>query len=227
MLKVDSSRLLLLVEGQDDQHFIQQLWNKHYYQKQSKALFYTNQKPPFGILDKKGAPSLISGITEEIDVPDREVLGILVDADNDFNEQWRKITGELQTATKHPQAIPKHPDPMGTIINNYKVGAGKRELRIGIWIMPDNESPGELEDFAAKMVPEDDPVWPSSREYIANIPEENRKFDSDKAPKAELFAWLATRKEPGRMGAAIGADDLSLNNQPSKTFLKWLTALFG
>lgn len=92
--------------------------------------------------------------------------------------------------------------------------------------MPDNESPGELEDFAAKMVPASDPVWPSSREYIANIPDEERKFDSGKAPKAELFAWLATRREPGRMGAAIGADDLSLDNQPSKTFLKWLTDLF-
>ncbi len=92
--------------------------------------------------------------------------------------------------------------------------------------MPDNKSHGELEDFAAQMIPEDDPVWPSSREYIANIPVKDRKFDSDKTPKAELFAWLATRKNPGRMGAAIGADDLSLDNQPSKKFLKWLTELF-
>ena len=92
--------------------------------------------------------------------------------------------------------------------------------------MPDNESSGELENFAAQMVPEDDPVWPSSREYIANIPVQDRKFDSGKTPKAELFAWLATRREPGRMGAAIGTDDLSLDNPPSRTFLKWLTDLF-
>ena len=227
MVKVDSSRFLLLVEGQDDQHFIQQLWNKHYYQKQSKSLFYTNQKPPFSILDKKGAPSLISGITEEIDVPDREVLGILVDADNDLNEQWKKIAHELKTATKHPQAIPKHPDPMGTIINNYKIGKSKRELRIGVWLMPDNASPGELEDFAVKMVPDNDPVWPLSKEYIQNIPKQYRKFDCDKTPRAELYAWLATNKDPGRMGSAIKAEDLTLNNQPSETLLKWLSELFG
>ena len=227
MVKVDSSRFLLLVEGQDDQHFIQQLWNKHYYQKQSKSLFYTNQKPPFSILDKKGAPSLISGITEEIDVPDREVLGILVDANGDPNEQWKKIAHELKTATKWPDVISEHPDPMGTIINNFKIGKSKRELRIGVWLMPDNESPGELEDFAAKMVPDDDPIWPSSKAYIANIPEKDRKFDCNKTQKAELFAWLATRKEPGRMGAAIGADDLTLDNKPSETFLKWLSDLFN
>ena len=92
--------------------------------------------------------------------------------------------------------------------------------------MPDNKSPGELEDFAANMVPDNDPIWPSSRGYIANIPKQDRKFDCDKTPKAELFAWLATRNEPGRMGAAIGASDLALDNEPSETFLKWLSDLF-
>ena len=92
--------------------------------------------------------------------------------------------------------------------------------------MPCNKLPGELEDFAVTMIPGDDPIWPSSRQYITDIPQQDRKFDDEKKPKAELYAWLATRKTPGRMGAAIGAGDLSLNNKPSETFLKWLTELF-
>ena len=92
--------------------------------------------------------------------------------------------------------------------------------------MPDNKSSGEIENFAAKMVPKNDPVWPLSKEYIANIPKNARKFALGKTTKAELFAWLAARKEPGRMGAAVGAGDLTLDNEPSKKFLEWLSELF-
>ena len=92
--------------------------------------------------------------------------------------------------------------------------------------MPDNKSPGELEDFAAKIVPKDDSVWLLSEKYIENIPKNERKFAPDKMPKAKLFAWLAARKEPGRMGAAVGAGDLTLNNELGGKFLKWLSELF-
>ena len=229
MPSVGSPPFLLLVEGHDDRHFVRHVWDKHH-NGSSYPLFFRGSKRPFSISDKGSSEQLLAAIPAEITESNRKALGILVDANGDPILRWKKIACEIRKESEYlqlePSEIPDHPKRTGTIIN-CAIGAGRREFRIGIWLMPDNESSGELEDFAAKMVPEDDPVWPSSREYIANIPEENRKFDSDKAPKAELFAWLATRKEPGRMGAAIGADDLSLNNQSSKTFLKWLTALFG
>ena len=114
--------------------------------------------------------------------------------------------------------IPDHPKPEGTIINS--------RLKIGIWIMPDNKSPGEIEDFAVQMVPENDLIWPSSREDIDKIPEGEQLFSSNKKEKAQLFAWLATRKEPGRKGAAVGAGHFDLGNSLNRIFLKWLSDLF-
>ena len=80
--------------------------------------------------------------------------------------------------------------------------------RVGIWLMPDNQSLGELEDFVAQMIPDNDPVWPLSQDYISRIPEEHREFAENKTSTAEVYAWLATREDPRQMGAAIGARDL-------------------
>ncbi len=101
-----------------------------------------------------------------------------------------------------------------------------RVPRVGVWMMPDNGSPGELEDFVIGMVPEADTVFPLASAYINDIPEGERKFAADKTRKAELHAWLAARKEPGRMGAAIGAGDLSVDGELARQFLDWLRRVF-
>lgn len=53
--------------------------------------------------------------------------------------------------------------------------------------MPDNRSPGELEDFVQTMIPGDDPVWPRSKQYIDDIPDTLRKFKPKKKSRAELY----------------------------------------
>ena len=46
-------------------------------------------------------------------------------------------------------------------------------------------------------------------------------------PRAELHAWLATRENPGLMGAAIGRGDLKTDGPLCAAFLKWLEVLFA
>ena len=93
--------------------------------------------------------------------------------------------------------------------------------------MPDNTAPGELEDFVIHMIPAGDPVWPRSQVYIDDIPEAERKFSEGKIQRAKLHAWLATRKEPRKMGSAIGAWHLDTNAPLCQNFLAWLTKLFA
>ena len=93
--------------------------------------------------------------------------------------------------------------------------------------MPDNESPGELEDFVRRMIPTDDPVWPRSEGYVDRIPVPDRRFRPGKILRAKLYAWLATLENPGRMGAAIGAGDLRVDGVLGSTFAAWLRSLFA
>ena len=92
--------------------------------------------------------------------------------------------------------------------------------------MPNNSSCGELEDFIAEMIPDNDAVWPLSQRYIDEIPETERKFKPKKTRRAQIHAWLAAREDPRHMGVAISAKDLEVDGVLCQQFIAWLTELF-
>ena len=198
-----SSENVLLVEGQDDMHVV-----RHFCDRSPPI-------PQFCTLDKGGLDKLLPAIGVEIKVSGRKSVGIVVDANNDLQCRWDAVVNSLKAIHILP---PDNPDPAGTIISSTP--------RIGVWLMPNNQLSGELEDFVQEMIPDEDHVWPMSQDYIQGIPNADRKFKDSKMLKAELFAWLATRKMPGRMGAAIGAGDLLVDKELSMRFAAWLRRLF-
>ena len=172
--------------------------------------------PPFDILDKKGFPSLARAIGPEIKVAGRTAVGILADANRDPTGRWQAIADRLRQAALDP---PPQMARAGTILQN--------KPRVGIWLMPDNESAGELEDFTERLMPAGDLVWPRAQRYIDDIPGPERKFAQEKVLRARIHAWLAARAEPRKMGAAIGAGDLDAMAPPALQFVDWLRRLFG
>ncbi len=197
---------ILLVEGQNDKHVV---------------LHLRARRPltlDFDVRDTGGIDQLLPSIGPEIKVSGRQVVGILVDADDDWNARWDAIANQL---LDEGIKAPKRPDLAGTIIDTQ----GKP--RIGIWLMPNNEASGELEDFVVRMIPGGDQVWPLSRRYIEEIPEAERKFSEKKKLRAQLYAWLAAREDPRQMGLAIRAGDLEVDSELSQKFIAWLTKLFG
>ena len=193
----------LLVEGQNDKHVVRHLRKRH------------EEMPEFCILDKKGISNLLEDIGSEIRVPGRKVVGILVDANDGLNARWSAVADRLR---EDKIEVPSSPEPTGTIIDSNP--------RVGIWLMPDNTSSGELENFVSEMIPDDDPVWPRSECYIDGIPKADRKFSEKKILRAKVHAWLAARENPKQMGSAIYARDLRVDGALSRTFADWLRNLF-
>ena len=144
----------------------------------------------------------------------RTALGILVDANDRPTDRWTQI---LHQVTQAVGQVPTQMVRSGTIL-------GVRP-RVGIWLMPDNQTTGELENFIEQLIPVGDPVWPRAQEYIDGIPVADRKFK--KVLRAQIHAWLATREEPRKMGAAIGIGDLDAAALPAQQFSNWLRRLFG
>ena len=167
------------------------------------------------IVNKGGINGVLDSISGKIKVSGRLVVGILVDANSTLMDRWKSVRDRIMRANIQ---VPTHPNPDGTIIDGTP--------RVGIWLMPDNESSGELEDFVKQMIPTGDPVWPLSQRYIDGIPQANRKFSDHKKLRAQLYAWLATRKDPEKMGLAIKAHDLNVDGILCKKFVAWLMALF-
>ena len=199
---------MLLVEGSSDKHVVRNL---------RKRFRGAQSIPVFEIRETGGLDRLLSLIEAEIDVPGRKAVGILVDANDTPEERWDAVTERLRHA--RPGMTTGDPAREGTIIG------GRPE--VGIWLWPDNQSHGELEDFVAGMIPDDDPVWPLSESYIDGIPQHCRKFAEKKTTRAKVHAWLATRETPGFVGSVVGEGELRSDGVLVTQFVGWLRKLFG
>ena len=216
---------VLMVEGQDDKHMVWQLCRQYHslFSTQRSGYEFSvtlrSQHKSFQITEQGNRSELVKAISLQVLASNIQAVGVLVDADDSSINCWREVAAGFNQAGVQ---LPTSPNSVGTIIPGQVF-----QPRIGIWIMPDNKSQGEIEDFVKDMIPIDDPIWPSSDQYIDSISQPNRKFVKQKIDKAKVHAWLATRKEPGRIGAAIGAQDLDVNGQRCREFIQWISDLFG
>ena len=198
-----SSRVLL-VEGPNDRHVVWHVWARH------------AAESPFCIVEKGGVDKLLEAIKVEVKVSGLQALGILLDANTKPAGRWDAVKDRLAQANI---PVPDHLCSSGTVIDSHP--------RVGVWLMPDNTSPGELEGFVEQMIPDCDPVWPLAQDYIAGIPTAARKFSEKKELRAQVHAWLAAREDPRRMGEAIRTRDLEVDGALCQEFVAWLTRLFS
>ncbi len=196
----------MLVEGNDDFNVV---WR----------IAEIRSIPQFHIYEAGGIDNLLARIDLQSRVPGRRALGILVDANDNPTARWQAISHRLAPLGI---TLPQTPDPAGTII------PAQNDLpRIGVWLWPDNRNPGELEDFIISLIPENDPIWPLSENYINTILTRHlNKFTPGKKSRAQVHAWLAVREDPRRMGQAIQYGDLNPTAPPFAAFATWLTRLF-
>ncbi len=199
-----SNEQVLLVEGRNDLHVIHHIFCRR-----------TGTEPIFATKVKEDVQRLLKSIPVEVKAPGLVQLGIIVDANDDLNARWQAVRNKLLSA-----GIPCPPEPesAGTIIDGFP--------RIGIWLMPNNKSTGELEDLIQGMIPDGDPVWPLSEAYIDGIPKPQRMFRPGKITRAKVHAWLATRSDPRPMGTAIKATDLIVDTEECVDLVDWLRRLF-
>ena len=94
--------------------------------------------------------------------------------------------------------------------------------------MPDNRSPGKLEDFLAVLIPPGDRCWPWAEQATLKAHEEyGASFSALDSIKARIHTWLAWQQEPGLpFGTAITAATFAHNATLATTFVKWLTQLY-
>lgn len=212
MAKPVSHKFILLVEGADDVHVVHHLSNH--------AKIPRNT---FEVKNKDGYEKLIKTLEVELEASELEKIGIIIDADLDLRARWESVRNELRgTGYTH---TPDIPDAQGTIIHEEGKPA------IGIWVMPNNQLPGMVEDFVALLIPESDGLWARVQNCVDQLPENERRFSQAHLAKVYVHTWLAWQEEPGTpMGHAITKRYLDVNldvNLPTgRNFIDWLTRLF-
>ena len=103
---------------------------------------------------------------------------------------------------------------------------------IGMWMMPNNEDTGTIEDFLAYMIHSEDRYWGHARNYVDVVLQETIQFPKrktlkeSKASKANIYAWLAVQENPGRLPAtAIKTGYLNAKDPRVQPFQRWLKGL--
>jgi hypothetical protein len=213
----------VLVEGKNDKHVIQNLCRRH-------GLPLLVQEPDEGMkprLDEDASDEIASGlarllfrVTARLKEPSLEPLGVVLDADLNLFERWQRLRGRLMA--NGYLAIPEIPVPAGWI------SADPNLRRIGVWLMPDNQQPGILEDFVATLIPSDDPLRPKATAILSEIEQEQtNRYSIEQRTKALIHTWLAWQEIPGQpMGLAITVRALGHDSPTALAFIAWLRRLF-
>lgn len=199
---------VLLVEGRDDEHVVKNICGRF----------------DLGVIDRiepqEGKDPLLDTLPVKLKESDLAVLGIVLDADTDLGARWQALSSRLQSAGY--QNIGGHPDPQGGV---FEPPADSLLPRVGVWLMPDNQAPGILEDFLRFLVPAGDTLLSHAEQAVSTLPQ--TRFEVLKRPKVLMHTWLAWQQEPGKpYGQAITARYLDVNLPAGKAFADWLRRLF-
>lgn len=200
----------LLVEGNDDQHVVWSICQQF------------NISETFDVVDMRGITNLMPAIPVRAKQQSVQALGILVDADFGHSNRWENILKILRDLN---YKVPETSDALGTVIPS----PAPNRPQVGIWLMPNNQDPGMIEDFVRFLVPDDDERLTLAEETITALEErELQKYIPNYRSKALIHTWLAWQADPGTpLGLAITKKYFSTNTELCQQFAAWLNRLFN
>lgn len=217
---------ILLVEGNDDQHVMCNLFEVRKVPEMFRVLMPRQVSGPASdVCRDGGVDALLTDVPTRLKESELECLAVVLDADDRGPAaRWESIRQRLVNAGHQKKEIPSKLPEQGVVFELSLRPQTPRSVRFGAWIMPDNRSPGMLEDFVAKMISPQDSMLSLVDQFLTSIPSDERRFSDAHRSKARLHTWLAISERPGRpMGQAIKADkQISAQHSSVQPFLDWL-----
>ena len=203
----------LIFEGSDDKHVVMNLLYNHSHAGNRLGDVFESK-------EKNGIDHLIETLSEELKATDLGRLGVVLDADTHLARQWGRVTRVLD---EHGcRNVPAAPVVSGTIV---ETNTGKR---IGIWVMPDNQNTGAIEDFVGKLIAAEDNLWPKAQADVIGIAVEDRRFKETYLSKAQIHTWLAWQEQPGtKMGETFRKRYLDPEHPHAQLFVSWIKQLLA
>jgi len=207
------TRAQLLVEGKNDLHVIWALCKQR-----QVAKTFSVEIPDEA--ESGGIEALLKSIPVRLKISGLRALGIVVDANQNLAGRWQAVCARLRQAGY--ENLPSQPDADGFVITLTN------RPKVGVWLMPDNQLPGMLENFVTHLIPRGDPLALKAEACLQEIEEKGlNHYKPIHQPKAFIHTWLAWQENPGiPMGQAITAHILNHNEPLAMTFVNWLNRLF-
>jgi len=206
---------ILLVEGDEDRRVIPFLMDEYVVWGNKESEWVVEVRSHGGIEDLL-EPANIEAAAR---TTGRKAVGIVVDANDHLDSRWARVRQcRLGIAADFPEDLPS-----GGLVHQNRDG-----LRIGVWIMPDNQSHGMLETFLGRLVaPAHAPLWAFARESCARSREHGAPYADAHRQKAEIHTYLAWLEPPGRsLHVSVLARALDARLSLAGPFAEWFIDLY-
>lgn len=206
---------LLLVEGKDELYTIPFFMDRFVEWGRNKGEWVVEIKEQGGVKEllkrrNFNAASKTFGL---------KALGVILDADDEFDSRWARVR-ELCRAIDpdFPNDLPSH----------GLIHITPDDPRLGVWIMPDNQSSGMLESFLRpKPSLVGTPLWELARESCKEAGRLEGSYKSAHLDKAHIHTYLAWIDPPGkRLQEAIRDQVMDSSSDLSQSFAAWMMNLF-
>ncbi|HOA18068.1 MAG TPA: hypothetical protein PLD16_08240 [Fervidobacterium sp.] len=189
---------LIIVEGKDDEQFIE-------------CIIKDVELQHYQIVKLEGKDNLtvnfMSSLTKVTGFNVVKNIAIILDADRSVENSFRKVRSILENL-----GFPTPTKPFEVIDGN--------KYRIGVFLFPDCENPGSIEDLIARSLNEK--TCRCINEYIECMKKE--QFKVARISKSILYSYLAIQDEPSRdLATAIKRNQVSIKDsafEKIKDFLK-------
>ena len=206
----------LIVEGNSDLHFISNLAIAMNFPSVKNYEDEEKYKDEFAIV-ASGKQKLTSKLKVALEIEGLTNIGIILDTDKKSIEQnWQSISSVLKE--KYSKYLPKSHHNEGTIIQ-------APNLKIGIWMMPNNEKEGYLEHFFEDLLHKEDELWQLATQITEGFVKDGKnRFKPIAKQKADVHTWLAWQKDPeSPMGFSLNQNKeyFDLNAPIALKFKNW------
>lgn len=210
-------RAVLHVEDKNDEHVIKRLLGRHGIDYHVSPL--PDEIPNIGVAGS--VEQLLKGMAGNIRVSNDRAVGFVLDADSPLADRWRAVASRLSEA--EVDSVPEAISATGFI-----GFAPTYRARVGVWLMPDNQIDGAIEEFLQTLLGEAEPLFAHAQEATAKAKAAGARYPAKARSKAELYAWLAWQKDPGLpYGAALTARFFGHESPAAAKFVSWFRRLFG
>ena len=206
---------VLLVEGNDDLYAIAQLMG-HYTE-------WPKKLPPVKIIAYDGADDLLknNNVSAALKIANLKNIGVVIDADDVFQARWDSLRNLF---------IVKFPDIPQTLPSSGLICLNSEDQQLGIWIMPNNSSPGMLETFLSAFVNENDAhkaIWLHAIDATSSAKTLGAPYKDAHLHKAQIHTWLAWQDTPGdAFGTALVKKTLNPSAPSAAVFVEWFMRLY-
>lgn len=200
---------VLLVEGNDDKHSIIHVLKKR----------GVDPERVVDIIDSGGWDPLLDSIPVRLKSSAHKRVGVVADADSSCAARWSAICRAVD-GFNFGQMLAGLP-------NRGFVDDGNG-MRFGVWLMPNNQDNGALENFLLRLVRADDPVLHKSRMVVDQLSAEEKRFPNVARDKAVAHTYLAWQESPGRpLGMAVNCNYFDARAGEADAFFNWFNQLYS